>query len=106
MFKVMKEQGSHEGCIEQIDGLFRESLYNPEPQLDEEGRLRADRKELAPAVQDAVAALWDGISTENLRERSDFEGYKREFMQLFGFEVDGVDYEADVDPQVSIDNMV
>jgi enoyl-[acyl-carrier protein] reductase/trans-2-enoyl-CoA reductase (NAD+) len=106
LFKVMKEQGSHEGCIEQVDGLFRDSLYGAEPFLDEEGRLRADRRELDPAVQDAVAALWDGINTETLREQSDFDGYKREFLQLFGFEVDGVDYEADVSPQVDIDEMV
>jgi len=106
LFKVMKERGVHEGCIEQIDGLFRDSLYGPEPCLDEEGRLRADRKELDPGVQAAVSALWDGISTENLRERSDFDGYRREFMQLFGFEVDGVDYEADVDPVVPIPNLV
>ncbi len=106
LFKVMKEQGVHEGCIEQVDGLFRESLYSDAPYLDEEGRLRADRKELQPEIQDAVAALWDGISTENLRQRSDFEGYRREFLQLFGFEVDGVDYEADVDPVVPISNLV
>jgi enoyl-[acyl-carrier protein] reductase/trans-2-enoyl-CoA reductase (NAD+) len=106
LFKVMKERGVHEGCIEQIDGLFRDSLYGQSPQFDEEGRLRADRKELDPDVQAAVAALWDGISTENLRQRSDFEGYKREFLQLFGFEVDGVDYDADVDPAVPIANLV
>jgi enoyl-[acyl-carrier protein] reductase/trans-2-enoyl-CoA reductase (NAD+) len=106
LFKVMKERGVHEGCIEQIDGLFRDSLYGAEPFLDEEGRLRADRRELDPEVQAQVAQLWDGISTENLRERSDFEGYRREFLQLFGFGVDGVDYEADVDPEVSIPNLV
>ena len=106
LFKVMKEQGVHEGIIEQIDGLFRDSLYGAEPYLDEEGRLRADRKELSPEVQDAVAELWEGISTDNLRERSDFDGYKREFLQLFGFEVDGVDYDADVNPDVRIDNLV
>ena len=106
LFKVMKEKGVHEGCIEQIDGLFRDSLYSNDPYLDGEGRLRADRMELDPAVQDAVAALWDGISTENLRDRSDFAGYKREFLQLFGFEVDGVDYDADVNPDVPIQNMV
>ena len=106
LFKVMKERGVHEGCIEQIDGLFRDSLYGAEPFLDDEGRLRADGKELDPEVQDQVAQLWDGISTDNLRERSDFEGYRREFLQLFGFEVDGVDYEADVDPDVAIPNLV
>ncbi len=105
LFKVMKEQGIHEGCIEQVDGLFRDSLYNSDPYLDDEGRLRADSKELDPAIQAAVGDLWEGINTETLRQLSDFAGYKREFLQLFGFEVDGVDYEADVNPLVSIDNM-
>mgnify|MGYP001828740228 FL=1 len=105
LFKVMKEQGTHEGCIEQVDGLFRESLYGAEPYLDEEGRLRADRKELDPAVQAAVADLWQDINTETLRQLSDFAGYKREFLQLFGFEVDGVDYDADVDSVVPIANL-
>jgi enoyl-[acyl-carrier protein] reductase/trans-2-enoyl-CoA reductase (NAD+) len=106
LFKVMKARGSHEGCIEQVDGLFRDSLYNPAPQLDDEGRLRADRKELDPAVQAEVAELWQQIDTDNLHQLSDFAGYRREFLQLFGFEVDGVDYEADVDPLVPIHNMV
>jgi len=106
LFKVMKGRGSHEGCIEQVDGLFRESLYNPAPQLDDEGRLRADQKELDPAVQAQVAELWQQIDTENLHQLSDFAGYRREFLQLFGFEVDGVDYEAEVNPLVPIHNMV
>ncbi|MEH6590793.1 MAG: enoyl-ACP reductase FabV [Halioglobus sp.] len=106
LFKVMKERGVHEGCIEQVDGLFRESLYGSEPYTDDEGRLRADRKELDPEVQAAVGALWDQINTDTLRELSDFAGYKREFLQLFGFEVDGVDYEVDVNPKVIIENMV
>jgi enoyl-[acyl-carrier protein] reductase/trans-2-enoyl-CoA reductase (NAD+) len=106
LFKVMKEQGVHEGCIEQIDGLFRDSLYGAEPVLDDEGRLRADRKELAPAVQEAVAEIWERIDTDNLRQVSDFAGYKREFLQLFGFEVEGVDYDADVDPVAPIRNLV
>ena len=70
-----------------------------------EGRLRADGKELDPEVQAAVGALWDQINTDTLRELSDFAGYKREFLQLFGFEIDGVDYDADVNPQVVIENM-
>jgi enoyl-[acyl-carrier protein] reductase/trans-2-enoyl-CoA reductase (NAD+) len=106
LFKVMKERGVHEGCIEQVDGLFRDSLYGENPHLDEEGRLRADRRELDPSVQAAVAALWQQINTESLRELSDFEGYRREFLQLFGFEVDGVDYDADVNPDVAIANLV
>ncbi len=106
LFKVMKEQGVHEGCIEQVDGLFRDSLFGSEPYLDEEGRLRADRKELEPAIQAAVAELWEQINTDTLRTLSDFDGYKREFLQLFGFEVEGVDYDADVNPEVPIANLV
>lgn len=105
LFKVMKARGIHEGCIEQVDGLFRDSLYGSSPYLDDENRLRADRKELDPEVQAAVGELWDQINTDTLRELSDFAGYKREFLQLFGFEVDGVDYEADVNPLVEIKNM-
>jgi enoyl-[acyl-carrier protein] reductase/trans-2-enoyl-CoA reductase (NAD+) len=74
--------------------------------LDDEGRLRADRKELDPAVQEAVAKLWERVNTQTLRELSDFDGYKREFLQLFGFEVPGVDYDADVNPDVAIRDMV
>lgn len=106
LFKVMKARGTHEGCIEQVDRLFRDSLYNPGAVFDAEGRLRADELELDPAVQAEVAALWEQIATDNLNELSDFAGYRREFLQLFGFEVDGVDYEADVNPDVAIPQLV
>jgi len=106
LFKVMKAEGVHEGCIEQIDGLFRDSLYNDAPVLDDEGRLRADGKELEPRIQEQVALLWDQVNSDNLRTLSDFAGYKREFLQLFGFEVDGVDYDAEVDPVQPIANLV
>lgn len=106
LFKVMKARSVHEGCIEQIQYLFRKGLYSSEPEMDAEGRLRADAKELNPEVQAAVADVWDSIATENLSELSDFAGYKREFLQLFGFEVDGVDYEADVDSVVDIDGLI
>ena len=106
LFKVAKQRGEWEGCIEQVDGLFRDSLYGANPHLDEEGRLRADHKELNPEVQSRVAALWDDINTETLGELSDFVGYRQEFLKLFGFGVDGVDYDVDVNPEVLIDNMV
>jgi enoyl-[acyl-carrier protein] reductase/trans-2-enoyl-CoA reductase (NAD+) len=106
LFKVMKAEGVHEGCIEQIDGLFRDSLYGAQPRLDEEGRLRADQKELEPAIQSQVEAIWDAVTTQNLAQTTDIAGYKREFLQLFGFEVEGVDYEADVNPEVPIENLV
>lgn len=106
LFKVMKARGTHEGCIEQIQHLFRYGLYAEAPSYDEAGRLRADALELAPQVQAEVADLWAQIESDNLATLSDFAGYKREFLQLFGFEVDGVDYDAEVDPVVEIANLV
>jgi len=106
LFKVMKEQGTHEGCIEQVYSLYKDSLYGNPPVLDDEGRLRADYKELAPEVQDRVKLLWDQVSDENLYEMTDFAGYKAEFLRLFGFEIPGVDYEADVSPDVAIPNLI
>ena len=65
-----------------------------------------DDLELLPEVQAEVAGLWDQIDTDNLNDLSDFAGYRQEFLQLFGFEVDGVDYDADVDPEVTIAQLV
>ena len=106
LFKAMKKAGTHEGCIEQVDGLYRDSLYNDKPIVDEEGRLRADYKELAPEIQNEVAALWDKVTDDNLYELTDFSGYKSDFLRLFGFGVEGVDYEADVNPEVPISKLV
>jgi enoyl-[acyl-carrier protein] reductase/trans-2-enoyl-CoA reductase (NAD+) len=106
LFKVMKEKGTHEGCIEQVYGLFKDSLYGASPILDDVGRLRADYKELTPEVQDEVVKLWPTVTNENLNEISDFVGYKTEFMHLFGFGLPGVDYDADVNPDVKIKNLV
>ena len=105
LFKVMKARGEHEGCIEQVNRLFRDSLYGSAG-YDEEGRLRADDLELNPEVQSAVEAVWGQIDTDNLKTLSDFAGYRQEFLQLFGFEVDGVDYDADVNPDVPIPQLV
>ena len=102
LFKVMKAEGTHEGCIEQVYGLLKDSLYGAEPYQDDEGRLRADRFELADHVQAEVESLWQQVDSDNLMKISDFAGYQREFMQLFGFELDGVDYQADVDTLVPI----
>ena len=104
LFKVMKAKGTHEGCIEQIDRLFREAMYGDKA-LDDEGRQRVDDLELLPEVQAEVAELWSQIDTDNLDELSDFAGYREEFLQLFGFEVPGVDYDADVDPVANIANL-
>jgi enoyl-[acyl-carrier protein] reductase/trans-2-enoyl-CoA reductase (NAD+) len=106
LFKEMKRDGSHEGCIEQLYRLYTECLYSTDPRTDEEGRLRCDELELRPEVQAVVAAAWAKISTENLAELTDFAGYKEEFLTLFGFGLEGVDYQADVSADVPIGNLV
>ncbi|ETN92426.1 putative reductase [Gammaproteobacteria bacterium MOLA455] len=106
LFREMKRDGSHEGCIEQLYRLYTECLYSPDPRTDEEGRLRCDELELRPEIQAAVADAWAKISTENLAQLTDFAGYKEEFLALFGFGLDGVDYQADVATDVPISNLV
>ena len=106
LFKVMKARGEHEGCIEQVNRLFRDSIYGTAAGPDADGRLRADNLELNPEVQAEVAEIWEQINTDNLKTLSDFDGYRQEFLQLFGFEVDGVDYDADVNPEVPIAQVV
>ncbi len=106
LFKVMKAHGTHEGCIEQVYGLLRDSLYGFAPHIDADGRWRADYKELNQDVQQEVAALWSQVTTETIASMTDFAGYKTGFLQLFGFEVPGVDYEADVDAVVPIAQLV
>ncbi len=99
LYRVMKDRGLHEGCIEQIERLFAERLApGASPQLDPAGRIRIDDWEMRPEVQQAVAALWAKVSTENLGEISDIAGYRAEFLKLFGFGLPGVDYEAEADP--------
>ncbi|MGB0835466.1 MAG: enoyl-ACP reductase FabV [Psychrobium sp.] len=104
-FKIMKEKGIHEGCMEQVFRLFSTQLYNGgQPQtLDESNRFRLDDWELRDDVQQACRDIWPQVTTENLFDLTDYAGYKKEFLQLFGFEVDGVDYDADVSPLVDFD---
>ena len=100
LFKVMKEQGTHEGCIEQIQRLFKECLYSENPRLDDGNRYRVDELELDPSVQRKVEEIWEKVTEENLFELTDFEGYKAEFLRLFGFGINGVDYDAETTPLV------
>ncbi|HXD37856.1 MAG TPA: enoyl-ACP reductase FabV [Rhodanobacter sp.] len=105
-FKVMKEKGIHEGPIEQANRLFRDRLYRadgaPAP-TDEEGRLRLDDWELREDVQGPCKTVWPTVTTENLRQVTDYDGYKHEFLKLFGFDRADVDYDADVDPMREFD---
>ncbi|MGB0375379.1 MAG: enoyl-ACP reductase FabV [Opitutales bacterium] len=97
LFKIMKAKGTHEGCIEQIVRLFKDRLYEGTLNLDQEGRIRVDDWEMDPEVQEAVASIWPNVTTENLRDVSDFDAYQKEFLELFGFGLDGIDYSKDVE---------
>ena len=99
LYKEMKAKGTHEGCIEQMQRLFSDRLYSGDLQLDEQGRIRLDDWEMEPGIQDAVASAWESVSTGSLNELTDFAGYQEEFLKLFGFGLEGVDYEADTNPQ-------
>ncbi len=105
LYKVMKAEGTHEDCIEQMDRLFRDRLYNGKPQPDEAGRIRIDDWEMAPAVQKLVDQRWTEVNTDNLREIADFDGYQAGFLKLFGFGLNGVDYTADVDTAVKVPSL-
>ena len=102
LYKVMKEMGIHEGCIEQMQRMFAEKLYSGSVVTDDRSLIRMDDWEMREDVHAKVTELWDKISDENLEECADIKGYQREFSEIFGFELDGVDYEADVDPSVGI----
>ena len=99
LFKVMKQLGIHEGCIEQIDRLFRTRL-GARAELDDEKRIRVDDWELSSEVQAEVRRRWPLLSSETLGELADLAEYKSQFLRLFGFGIDGVDYAQDVDPRV------
>ena len=105
LFKIMKELGGHEGCIEQMQRLFSDRLYNQggNVPIDELGLIRMDDWEMEEKIQDAVTKVWPLVSTENLEELTDFEGYQTDFLRLFGFGIKGVDYEAEVEPEVDFD---
>ena len=97
LFKIMKAKGTHEGCIEQIVRLFKDRLYEGDLNLDQDGRIRVDDWEMDSEVQTEVASIWPSVTTENLRDVSDFNAYQKEFLELFGFGLDGIDYSKDVE---------
>lgn len=103
VFKVMKEQGLHEGCMEQVYRLFSTGLYGDTAGMDDRRRYRLDDWELREDIQNACRQLWPQVTTENLFEVTDYAYYKAEFLKLFGFGIEGVDYNAEVDPLVPID---
>ena len=106
LYKIMKQEGIHEGCIEQIQRLFQERLYtgNAVP-LDEKGRIRIDDWEMKADVQEKVAQLWLQATTDTLPQIGDLAGYKQDFLNLFGFGFQGVDYLADADEMVHVSSI-
>ena len=106
LYKIMKEEGIHEGCIEQIQRLFQDRLYNgSEVPVDDKGRIRIDDWEMRDDVQEKVAKLWIEATTENLSEIGDLAGYKNDFLNLFGFGFAGVDYNAEANEVVQVESI-
>lgn len=105
LYKVMKEAGTHEGCIEQMYRLFHQKLYGGTVVTDAEGRLRLDDLEMQDAIQDEVSRRWARVSDETLKTDADIDGYWHDFYNLFGFDVPGVDYAAEVNPEVAIPSL-
>jgi enoyl-[acyl-carrier protein] reductase/trans-2-enoyl-CoA reductase (NAD+) len=97
IYKVMKQEGTHQGCIEQVYDLFTDKLTQAKPEVDPLGRLYMNNKETNDATQAKIKSLWDQVTQENFHELSDYAGYHHEFLRLFGFDIAGVDYDADVD---------
>ena len=106
MFKVMKADGTYEGCIEQIANLFKENIYSDSPRLDEQGRFRQNYKELEDSVQQRVTDIWNKVDTDTIDELTDYVAYHQEFLKLFGFGIEGVDYDADVNQEIAINNLI
>ncbi len=106
LFKIMKAKGIHEGVIEQMDRLFRDRLYAPGGvPVDHQGLIRIDDYEMRDDIQEHIGTIWDEVSSSNLKDYADFEGYRQEFLRLFGFEFPGVDYEEDVDVELDIPSL-
>jgi enoyl-[acyl-carrier protein] reductase / trans-2-enoyl-CoA reductase (NAD+) len=106
LYKIMKKEGVHEGCIEQIQRLYAERLFTEnEVPTDEQGRIRIDDWEMRADIQEQVAALWKEADTESLPNIGDLEGYRKDFYNLFGFDVAGVDYAADTDEMVLVESI-
>lgn len=97
LYKVMKQKGIHEGCIEQMVRLFTDKLFAEKPETDEKGQIRLDDWEMREDVQSEVMDIWSKVTTENIRDLADVDGYWEDFYHLFGFKFDTVDYTKDVE---------
>ena len=105
LYKVMKEQGIHEDCIQQISRLFHDKLLSDPVNMDEEYKIRMDDWELKAEIQEEVMKCWENITTENVEELSDIKGYWEDFYHMFGFHFDNIDYSQDVEIEVPIPSL-
>ena len=103
LFKAMKSAGTHEGCIEQTTRLYQTQLFSSDKRMDDDGRIRMDDWELAEDIQQYVRDNWDNVDADSLASLTDFDEYRRAFLQLHGFDFPGVDYDAEVEPDVVMD---
>ncbi|KEY91163.1 putative reductase [Candidatus Photodesmus blepharus] len=104
LFKKMREEGVHEGCVEHIYRMFSQ-LYSKNTdnsllKTDLKNRLRLDDWELRENIQEHCRKVWSNIASENFKELTDYLKYKEEFLNLFGFGIKGIDYTTDVNPIV------
>jgi len=97
LYKIMKAHGNHEGCIEQMARLYTDKLFNGAPVVDETGKIRLDDWELSEDIQAEVMDIWSKITTENINELADVDGYFEDFYHMFGFKFDNIDYSKDVE---------
>ena len=103
LYKIMKAEGVHEGCIEQIQRLFEQRLYTGnEIPTDDKGRIRIDDWEMRTDIQEKIKVLWEKATSENLTEIGDLAGYKQDFLNLFGFGFNNVDYNTDSNELIMI----
>lgn len=105
LYKVMKEHGTHEGCIEQMYRLFAQKLFSAQPELDSEGMLRLDDWEMRTEIQEEVSKIWAKLDSENVSELTDLDGYWKDFYQMFGFQMDGIDYSKECDTEIAIQSL-
>lgn len=104
LYKVMKQKQLHEGCIEQMYRLFADKLSDPSA-VDEQGRIRLDDLEMLPQVQRQVLDAWEQVNSSNVEAMADIDGYWEDFYQMFGFHMDGIDYQKDVEADVPVPSL-
>ena len=103
LYKVMKAEGTHEACIEQMYRLFSTRVYGSEGDInigvrtDEHQRIRMDDWEMHEDIQKKVADIWEQVNETNLELKTDIQGFRNEFYNIHGFMWNSVDYSQAVE---------